>query len=71
MTIETKYNIGDKVWCANIFGEPFQLKIYGIAIEILGNRIFISYYVGLKEVSCTLKKEQLLFPTKEELLKSL
>lgn len=71
MTIETKYNIGDEVWCANIFGEPFQVKIYGIAIEILGNRTFISYYVGLNEVSSTLKKEQLLFPTKEELLKSL
>lgn len=71
MTIETKYNIGDEVWCANVFGEPFQLKIYGIAIEILGKRTFISYYVGLNEVSSTLKKEQLLFPTKEELLKSL
>lgn len=71
MTIETKYNIGDEVWCANIFGEPFQLKIYGIAIEILGKRTFISYYVGLNEVSSTLKREDLLFPTKEELLKSL
>lgn len=71
MTIETKYNIGDEVWYANIFGEPFQLKIYGIAIEILGDRTFISYYVGLNEVSSTLKREQLLFPTKEELLKSL
>lgn len=71
MIIETKYNIGDEVWCANVFGEPFQLKIYGIAIEILGKRTFISYYVGLNEVSSTLKKEQLLFPTKEELLKSL
>jgi hypothetical protein len=71
MTIETKYNIGDEVWCANIFGEPFQLKIYGVFIEILGNRTFIYYYVGLNEVSITLKNEQLLFPTKEELLKSL
>lgn len=71
MTIETKYNIGDEVWCANIFGEPSKLKIYGIDIEILGKRTFISYYVGLNEETCTLEKEQLLFPTKEELLKSL
>lgn len=71
MIIETKYNIGDDVWCANFLGEPFQLKIYGITIKILGDKTLISYYVGLTEVSCTLKKESLLFPTKEELLKSL
>lgn len=71
MIIETKFDIGEVVWCANIFGEPCQLKIYGISIEILGNRTFISYYVGLDEVSSTLEREQLLFPTKEELLKSL
>lgn len=37
MTIETKYNIGDEVWYANIFGEPFKSKVYGIVAEILGN----------------------------------
>ena len=66
MTIDTKYNIGDEVWCANIFGEPFQLKIYGIVAEILGNRTFISYYVGLNEGSCSLKRENVIFPAKEE-----
>lgn len=71
MTIEPKFNIGDEVWCANIFGEPFQLKIYGIVAEILGNRTFISYYVGLNEGSCSLKRENVIFPTKEELIKSL
>ena len=29
MTIETKYNIGDEVWYANIFGEPFKKKYMG------------------------------------------
>lgn len=71
MTIETKYNIGDEVWYANIFGEPFKTKIYGIVAEILGNKAFISYYVGLNEESFSLKRESVFFPTKEELLKSL
>lgn len=71
MTITTKYNIGDEVWEANIFREPFKTKIYGIVAEILGNRVFISYYVGLNEDSCSLKRESVLSPTKEDLLKSL
>ena len=71
MKIETKYNVGDEVWYANIFGEPFKTKIHGIVAEILGNRAFISYYVGLNEESCSLIKESVIFPTKEELLNSL
>lgn len=61
MTIETKYDIGGKVWVANIFGEPFKTKVYGIAAEILGNRTFISYYVGLNEESCSLRRERVNF----------
>ena len=71
MTIKTKYKIGDEVWYANIFGEPFKTKIHGIVAEILGNRAFISYYVGLTEESCSLRRESVFFPTKEELLNSL
>lgn len=71
MTIETKYNIGDEVWCTNIFGTPCQLKVYGAVIEILGDRIFTSYYVGTDGKSTTLEKDRLLFHSKEELLKSL
>ena len=71
MTIETKYNIGDEVWYANIFGEPFKTKVHGIVAEILGNRTFISNIVGYNEESCSLIKESVIFPTKEELLKSL
>lgn len=71
MTIETKRNIGDEVWVANIFGEPFEVKVYGVAVEVLGNRTFISYYVGLTEGSCSLRREREVFSTKEELLKGL
>lgn len=71
MTIETKYNIGDEVWVANIFGEPFKVKVYGVSVEVLGNRTFISYYVGLNEGSCSLRRECEVFSTKEELLKCL
>lgn len=71
MTIETKYKIGQEVWYANIFGEPFKTKIYGIVVEILGNSTLISYYVGLNEESCSLRRESVFYPTKEELLKSL
>ena len=71
MTIETKYNIGDEVWITNIFMNPTEVKIYGIVAEIKDNKVLIDYHVGLSKDSCTLTKEELIFPTKEELLKSL
>lgn len=71
MTIETNYNIGDEVWVANIFREPIEVKVYGIVAEVRDSNVFIDYYVGLNKNGCTLRKEELVFPTKEELLKSL
>lgn len=71
MTIETKYNIGDCVYVANIFREPFEVKVYGIVAEVKDSNVLIDYYVGLDNNGCSLRKEELLFPTKEELLKSL
>ena len=71
MLIKTKHSIGDEVWVANVFGEPFKVKVYGVAVEVLGNRTFISYYVGLNEGGCSLRRECDVFSTKEELLKSL
>ena len=71
MTIETKYNIGDEVWVANTFREPFKVEIYGIVAEVKDNKILIDYYVGFSEQGCTLRKEELVFPTREELLKNL
>ena len=71
MIIETKYNIGNEVWVANIFREPIEVEVYGIVTEVKDNNVLIDYYVGLDKNSCSLRKEELLFPTKEELLKSL
>ena len=71
MKIETKYNIGDEVWVSNIFREPIEVKIYGIVVEVKYNKVLIDYHIGLNEEACSLRKEELLFPTKEELLKSL
>jgi len=71
MIIETKYNVGDEVWVANIFKEPIKVKVFGIVIEIKDNKVLIDYHIGLDENGCALRKEVLIFPTKEELLKSL
>ena len=70
MLIKTKHSIGDEVWVANVFGEPFKVKVFGVAVEVLDNRTFISYYVGFM-VGCSLRRECDVFSTKEELLKSL
>lgn len=71
MEIKTKYNIGDEVWVANIFREPIEVEVYGIVAEVKDSNVLIDYYIGLDKNGCTLRKEELLFPTKEELLKSL
>jgi len=71
MTIETKYDIGDEVWMANIFMEPIKVRIYGIVAGVKDNKVLIDYHVGFSKDGCTLRKEELIFPTKEELLKSL
>lgn len=71
MEIKTKYNIGDEVWVANVFREPIEVKVYGIVAEVKDNNVLIDYYIGVDKNSCVLRKEELLFLTKEELLKSL
>jgi hypothetical protein len=67
MAIETKYNIGDEVWYKG-FEEIFHDRISNIRIEAdcLGE-IHINYELW-NDVT---KDECQLFPTKEELLKSL
>lgn len=67
MTIETKYNIGDVVWYGG-FEEPFQDKITNIHIEI---DVLKNIYIHYEFFDDTIKEECQLFPTKEELLKSL
>lgn len=70
MTIETKYNIGQEVWTLDIFDEPHKGEI--LSINTFSNykdekRDYISYYVH----PIGNRHEREVFPTKEELLKSL
>ena len=66
MTIETKYNIGQEVWCL-VEGKPYKVTITAYKIDdyniICGLIDDICRYFELSEYN--------LFPTKEELLKSL
>lgn len=67
MKIETKYDIGQEVWY-NGYEEIFQDEICQIKVNIdcLGE-IHIDYEL----LGDVIKEEYQLFPTKEELLKSL
>lgn len=65
MTIETKYNIGDEVWF--MYRDiPIKDKIIRITINIIKNDVCLLY-----ETARFVFSESDLFPTKEELLKSL
>lgn len=66
MTIETKYNIGDEVWYC-LRGKIYHNVIDGITIDIVNGQVWIHYSWEGKFPM----KECVLFPTKEELLKSL
>ena len=70
MTIETKFNIGDEVWFMNE-GEPISEKIVRIDVEQYERKQFVEYTVVLGDCILTTFYEQEIFPTKEELLKSL
>lgn len=66
MTITTKYNIGDEVWF--IFGgKPYKSRVLGIKVW---SQDWYIYCVRQFQSSGDIL-EELLFPTKEELLKSL
>lgn len=71
MTIETKYDIGDKVWIM-LFDEPEIATIESIKFFTTSNRQYIDYYVVPNDCSggCFFE-ECSLFTTKEELIKSL
>lgn len=71
MKITTKYNIGDTVWMI-LLDTPEEFVITGI--KYTHHRILVgcSYYI--KSTDCEYEveiPEVLLYPTKEELLKSL
>ena len=65
MTIKTKYDIGQEVW-VKVQGKPTKLKIMGV-YKPVEQWLFI---VENDELHIALE-ERYLFPTKEELLKSL
>ena len=71
MTIETKYSIGDEVYYKR-FCEIYKLRIVGVRVIEKTPISLIEYYVVEEgdDISICLA-EQLLFPTKEELLQSL
>ena len=71
MTIETKYNIGDKVFYKR-FCEIYELRIIGVKVIEKAPISSVEYYVVEDADGISiLIAEQLLSPTKEELLKSL
>ena len=74
MTIETKYNIGDEVWVKDFsrgrFAQPLKTKI--MAVTLWGTEEDDIFYKCSISANHTITiEEKHLFPTKEELLKSL
>lgn len=85
MEIRTKYNIGDKVWIIyaknGVFG-CLQCRISDIEIKTTEKRTRITYGLTVPQEDCDdiirceyeiedRYEERFVFPTKEELLKSL
>lgn len=71
MTIETKYSIGDEVW-GEWYLEIEKFKVKGISIIVEGIKPSILYdLVSTQDYIEASMTEEYLFPTKEELLKSL
>lgn len=70
MTIETKYNIGDEVWTLNSLCEPIPVEVLGIMVEVRRNRTYIDYKVDNQGI-IAYRREDVVSPTKEELLKRL
>lgn len=71
MTIETKYNTGDKVW-VNKFNRPSDAVVVSIEIYVEYNRNRNYYWVKNEFDLARYKfEEREIFPTKEELIKNL
>lgn len=83
MTIETKYNVGQEVWivfCNNGVAGIVKCSVTDIEIKQFKSRAIIKYSLdAITEVQSDVVKyeipdkyyEDYVFPTKEELLKSL
>ena len=72
MTIETKYNIGDEVW-VKAYAKATKCKVTGINFCKWGEMYENLLYTILDTKNCEYYdiEEKCLYPTKEELLKSL
>lgn len=71
MTIETKYNIGEEVWCS-FGGVPIRSIIQDIILVEEMNMLKVAYSVSsTDERIFGTRFESDLFPSKDELLKSL
>lgn len=66
MKIETKHNIGDEVWFMHK-GKPICKKVTSLTVYT-HNKLVIEYFF---EIPFIFVREENVFPTKEELLKSL
>jgi hypothetical protein len=71
MKIETKYNIGDEVWAKTLTNGVQKWKIQEITIEITENGKYRELYKIETDGFYYIAYLCELFPTKEELLKSL
>lgn len=69
MTIETKYNIGDEVWFRTLKFNK-KAKVIGVTINLREDGVIIEYGLERKGYYYQ-RRESDLFPTKEELIKSL
>ena len=69
MTIETKFNIGDEVWC-NIYG-GIKAKINSVIVRVSPDGSYIADYTIIRNGIAWGREENELFLTEEELLKSL
>lgn len=73
MIIKTKYTIGDRAWFDS-HGMPEEARVTGIRISVLlDGYVIITYSLVslVKKGTVYFWNEEKLFPTKEELLKSL
>ena len=70
MKIETKYDIGDEVWFM-YHSEPTKGIVGRIDTTHIGSFSHILYYLKFGQYEPVIRKECHLYPTKEELLKSL
>ena len=70
MTRETKYNIGQEVWFQTL-GINYKVKVIHITIDAFPDGEHIIHYNLHNQGYSYERNEDELFPTKEELLKSL